>query len=245
MKLDRRLQLFVALSGVFVTALVVGDIIGGKLYDRTVLGFTFRISVGMIPFPLTFLLTDILNEFYGKRAARFVTWVGFAMAVLAFTILGIALEVPWAAITRGADWQGMNEGAFNNVFGGSRRILLASMVAYVIGQFCDIAVFNFLKRRSQNRLLWLRATGSTVVSQLIDTVVIQFIAWWGLMAPGEIFATVASSYVVKLAIAIGLTPFIYAGHALVERVLKIEPIRLDDNGEPVAASADGLLSPAE
>ncbi len=237
MRLDRRLQLFVALSAVFVTALVVGDIIGGKLYDRTVLGFTFRISVGMIPFPVTFLLTDILNEFYGKRAARFVTWVGFGMAVLAFVILGIALQIPWAEITRARDWQGMNQASFDNVFGGSRRILFASMMAYVVGQFSDIAVFNFLKRRSHNKLLWLRATGSTVISQFIDTVAIQVLAWWGLMPLSDIFATVASSYVVKLAIAIGLTPLIYAGHALVERVLKIDPVRLDDNGEPLPEPA--------
>jgi queuosine precursor transporter len=242
LRLDRRLQLFVTLSAIFCTALVVGDIIGGKLYDRTVLGFTFRISVGMIPFPITFLLTDILNEFYGKRAARFITWVGFGMAVFAFLVLGIALQIPWAEITRAPGWQGMNQVSFDNVFGGSRRILFASMIAYVVGQFSDIAVFNRLKRLSHNRLLWLRATGSTVVSQLIDTVAIQFIAWWGLMPVPDIFATVASSYAVKLAIAVGLTPFIYALHALVERVLKIQPVVLDEQGEPVSSPASAALA---
>jgi uncharacterized integral membrane protein (TIGR00697 family) len=233
MNLDRRLQLFVVLAGVFVTSLTVGDIIGPKLFEVHLGPIDAIMSAGMLPFPVTFLLTDILNEFYGKRAARFITWVGFFMAIFAFAVITAAVQVPWAALTQGPGYTGTVEGAFNNVFGGSQRILAASMVAYLVGQFSDIAVFNLLKRLTKNKMLWLRATGSTVVSQLIDTVVVQFIAWTGVLSTGVIFNIIFTSYAVKLLVAIGLTPLIYAGHVLVERKLGIPPVVLGADGEPV------------
>ena len=230
MRIDRRTQLFVVLSAIFVSCLLVGDIIGGKLVETHAFGRAFVISVGMIPFPITFLLTDLLNEFYGKRAARFVTWVGFACAALTFLILQVSASLSWAPITRAPDWSGVNEPSFNNVFTGSQRILYASMAAYLIAQFTDIAIFNLLKRLTHNRLLWLRATGSTLVSQAVDTVVIQTLAWFGILPFGEIVALVFTSYVVKVVVAVGLTPLIYAGHEVVQRLLGIEPVQLDDQG---------------
>lgn len=237
MKLDARTKLFVALAGVFVTALVVGDIIGGKLVSLHLLGKDYVLSVGMIPFPVTFLLTDILNEFYGKRVARFVTLVGFGMALFAFLVIYIAMALPWAPFTQEPGYKGMVEPSFNNVFGGSQRILVASMIAYLIGQFLDIGVFNLLKRLSSNRFLWLRATGSTLVSQLIDTFVIQLIAWWGTLTLDRLLGLVLTGYTIKILVAIGLTPLIYAGHALVEGALGLQPIRLDANGDPIEPPA--------
>lgn len=236
--MDRKTQLFVVLAGLFITCLLVGDITGGKLFDVPLFGWrTVTLSVGMLPFPVTFLLTDLLNEFYGKKAARFVTWTGFGMALLAFALIEVAIAVPWAPFTRAADWAGVNAGAFDNVFAGSKRILFASMIAYLVAQFTDIGVFNVLKRLTQNRLLWLRATGSTVVSQLIDTVLVQVIAWYGLLTAGQIADIALGSYIMKLLVAVALTPVVYAGHALLQRQLRIDPIRLDDRGEPVATEA--------
>lgn len=235
---DKRVRLFMALAALFVVCLVLGDVIGGKLTSVEVLGVSFPISVGMVPFPVTFLLTDILNEFYGKRAARFVTWVGFAMVAFAIATLQLAMAIPWAGFTREPGWTGMTEAAFNNVFGGSQRILFASMVAYLTAQFIDIAVFHFFKRLTSNRFLWLRATGSTVVSQLVDTLVIQWIAWYGMMPLSRIGQIAVSSYAVKLVVAIGLTPLIYAGHALLERVAGIPPVHLDERGEALEPRAD-------
>jgi uncharacterized integral membrane protein (TIGR00697 family) len=237
MKLDKRLQLFVVLAGVFFTSLVVGDIIGGKLFEVHLGPITAVMSVGMLPFPVTFLLTDILNEFYGKKAARFITWVGFGLAIFSFVVITLAVQVPWAPLTRQPGYTGAVEATFNNVFGGSQRILAASMVAYLVGQFSDIAVFNLLKRLTHNKLLWLRATGSTVVSQLIDTVVVQFIAWSGVLTTSTIFTIIYTSYAVKLLVAVGLTPLIYAGHALVERYLGIQPVVLGPDGEPLPEAA--------
>lgn len=233
MKLDTRQKLFFFLAANFVVALVVGDILGGKLTQITVGGQAFVISVGMIPFPVTFVLTDILNEFYGKRAARFVTMVGFTMALFAYATIFVAMSIPWAPFTRDAGWDGMNAASFDNVFNGSKRILIGSMVAYLVAQFLDIGTFNFLKRATKGRYLWLRATGSTVMSQLVDTLVITFIAWTGLLPMGTIIGMIITSYMVKLVIAVCLTPAIYASHATVERVLGISPVVLDDEGEPI------------
>ena len=243
MNLDRRIQLFVVLAAVFVTSLVVGDIIGVKLFEVNLGLMAPVMSAGMLLFPVTFLLTDILNEFYGKKVARFVTWVGFCMAVFAFAAITVAVRVPWAPMTQAADYPGTVARSFDNVFAGSQRILMASMVAYLVGQFADIAVFNGLKRATHNRMLWLRATGSTVVSQLIDTVVVQYIAWTGVLPQKVIIQIILTSYVVKLLVAVGLTPLIYLGHAFVERKLGIAPVVLGEDGEPVNLAAPASESP--
>src|SRR5690606_22952687 len=107
-----------------------------------------------------------------------------------------------------------------------------SLTAYLVAQFVDIGVFQILKRATQNRLLWLRATGSTAISQLIDTIVINLVAWTGLLGAGQILNIVISSYTLKIVIAVGLTPFVYLAHALVQRGLRIEPVVLDAHGEP-------------
>jgi hypothetical protein len=234
MNLDKRTRLFAVLAALFCTALVMADIIAVKLFVIRLGSFQAPVSMGLIAFPVTFVLTDILNEFYGKKAARFVTWVGLGMAVFAFTLIHIALSVEWAPFTRAPDYRGTVEASFNNVFGGSQRILIASMIAYVISQLCDIALFHLLKRVTHNRFLWLRSTGSTVVSQLIDTVVFQCVAWFQVLPAQVIVEVILTTYVVKLLVAVGLTPVIYAAHALVERLLKMKPVLLRDDGEPMA-----------
>ena len=240
MRLDRRIGLFVVLAAVFVTCLVVGDLIGVKVIGGTVpgLGWGWATTVGMTAFPITFLLTDLLNEFYGKRAARFVTWVGFGMALLTFALITVASAIPFADFTKGPDWTGTTEAAFNNVFGGGQRMLVASITAYLASNLVDISVFHLLKRLTRDRMLWLRATGSTLVSQLIDTLVVTTVAWYGIRTPGDIATMMSSAYVLKICIAVGMTPLIYAGHAVVERTLHMRPVQLDAQGEPVEHAGD-------
>jgi queuosine precursor transporter len=223
MILEPRQRLFFVLAATFCTCLTVGDIIGGKLIEIPLFGLTFTTTVGMIPFPVTFLLTDVLNEFYGKSAARFVTLVGFGMAVLAFVLIFVAGTVPIAPVTREPGWEGVTDGGFANVFLGSQRMIAASLSAFLISQFVDIAAFHFLRRVTDGRLLWLRATGSTVVSQLVDTCVINLVAWVGMMPIEKIFQIVFSAYGLKLIIAVGLTPVVYASHAAVERFVGMRP----------------------
>lgn len=228
MTFDARLKLFLFLACLFVTSLLVGDLIGGKLYQTEVGGLALTISVGMIPFPVVFLLTDLINEFYGARSARFVTMVGFAMAWFTILLLVVAGAVPWAPFTQAADWPGVRQASFDNIFASSRKILICSTVAYLVGQLIDIFIFHALRRRLKGRFLWLRATGSTVVSQLIDTVIINFLVWSGSLPFSTILSLIGTSYLVKLATAIALTPLIYGGHALVERGLGLQPYVADE-----------------
>jgi len=229
--IDARTRLLLVLTATFVVCLVVGDLIGGKLVSVGPVTSPVTVSVGMIPFPVTFLLTDLLNEFYGRRVARFVTLLGLGMAVLTYAVIYAAGALPIAALTRAPGFPGVTEDAFERVFLASQRIILGSLTAYVIAQLLDIAVFQALKRRTGQRWLWLRATGSTAISQLVDTVVISVIAWWGILPAAGVLGVALSSYAIKLVVAIALTPVVYAGHAALERWAGMEPA-------PVEPAAD-------
>lgn len=236
MVLDTRARLFLALTGIFITALLIGDIIGGKLFEVSVFGSLQTLSVGIIPFPITFVLTDVLNEFYGKKAARTVTYVGLGCTVFAFTVIFVAGAIPMAGFTGGAEWSGINANAFERVFLSSQRILAASLVAYMCGQLIDIFVFHKIKAWTKNRFIWARATGSTMVSQFFDTALIQTLAWYGTLDSAKLPGMIATSYAVKVVVAIALTPVIYVLHGFVHRVLKLEPVKLGEDGEPVAGA---------
>jgi uncharacterized integral membrane protein (TIGR00697 family) len=208
-------RLFVSLCSVFVACLLLGDVIGGKIVSTPV----GPISVGIIPFPVTFLLTDIVNDFYGRHGARFLTYLGFFMSVLAWVLLQVTTLIPADASTY------YTQAEYAKVFGGSAQLFIASMTAYMIGQFLDISVFNYWKALTQSRHLWLRATGSTIFSQAVDTITINVIfgrvtaGWtWGFIG-----AKVGREYVIKFIVAVALTPAIYALHEAIVRGLGIEP----------------------
>lgn len=214
-------KLFLYLVGVFLTALLIGDTIGSKLFTVDVpLGFTTfaaTLSVGSIWFPITFLLTDVVNEFYGTTGARTMTFVGFWMALIAFTIIYIARFIPAASFSP------VSQASFDSVFGGANRIFVASLIAYLIGQLVDIAIFQRMKAMTQSRHIWLRSTGSTLISQLIDTLVVTYVAFSGQLEPDQLRRAATTSYVVKVMVAIGLTPVIYALHGLIHRRLGLTP----------------------
>jgi uncharacterized integral membrane protein (TIGR00697 family) len=216
-----KIKLFVFLSAVFVATLLVGNLTGGKLFEISLLGYPFTLTVGMLSFPVTFLLTDVINEFYGVKAARFLTWVGFWVALGTFLLVTASAAIPIAEFTKLPSWGGVTEQSFNNIFTGAQRILAASMAAYLTAQFLDIAVFHAIKRLTNEKMLFLRATGSTLVSQLIDTVLIQFLAWYGEegMSVEKILSLVVSGYIIKFLVAVSLTPVLYAMHALIEKTI--------------------------
>ena len=224
-KLDARLNLFVTLVAVFVTCLIVGDMVGGKLTSFELFGREWLFSVGQLAFPVTFILTDILNEFYGRKVVRRITFLAFFMVGLTFGIIYMSSSLPWAPITLKPDWTGVTPAQFGSVFTQATDIQLASMAAFLIGNLTDISVFFLIKKLTGNRMLWLRATGSTAVSQLIDTIVISAIIWFWLRGVSfDTYVTIVlTSYVIKLAAAIVVTPLIYVLHDVIEKRFGIEP----------------------
>jgi uncharacterized integral membrane protein (TIGR00697 family) len=213
---DVRTRVYLWLAGTFVTSLLVADITGSKFFSVplfTVGSFTFVThSCGMLSFPITFLLTDLINEYYGKKGARRITYLGLGMAALAFLLIYAARKMPVAAESP------LPDGVFNQVFGMSNRLYVASLTAYVVGQLSDIWLFGVLKRLTRGRFVWLRATGSTVISQAMDSFLVTFILFWGNPQPDgsvlpfiAILKIAATGYILKFLIAVGLTPVVYAG----------------------------------
>jgi queuosine precursor transporter len=206
---DRRPQLYLWLAGLFVAALLIADLIGSKLFR---IG-SVDLSAGMLAFPLTFVITDVLNEFYGPRGARRVTFLGLGAALFAFAIIQLAIALPTSPESM------LPAETFATVFGWSRRLYIASLSAYLFGQLLDISLFALLRRWTRHRLLWLRATGSTLGSQLVDTTVVTTGLLIGVKPAGYIAEMVRNQYIMKVVIAIALTPVIYLAHGLMVRLL--------------------------
>lgn len=228
-------KLYVWLTGFFVACLVIADIVGIKLFriplPFPILGYTaIEHTCGMLTFPVTFLLTDLINEYYGKKGARRVTYIGFAMAIFVFIVINIAQAMPYLE----ADYNVKRE-SFDAIFGSAKIMYVASLAAYLIGQFADIWIFSSLKKLTGGKLLWLRATGSTVISQFLDSFVVSYLAFslgrrvfptaGSVPAPfDEVLNIAVTGYTLKFVLAIAITPLIYAGHALMHRYFGLSPV---------------------
>jgi uncharacterized integral membrane protein (TIGR00697 family) len=224
--IDIRQKLYLFLTCAFVTALVVADIIGGKFVS---IG-PVTLPVGLIPFPITFLLTDLINEYYGSRAARRVTYIGLVMAGFSFLMIFLARHLPVSPKSP------LPQDVYDQVFGASNRLYIASLTAYLLGQLSDIYIFTVLKRLSKGKLLWLRATGSTVISQGIDSFTVAYLQLSGVtLADGStasfqyILQIFATGYTIKFFIAVGLTPLIYTGHEILHYLFKLKPLAVDED----------------
>jgi uncharacterized integral membrane protein (TIGR00697 family) len=209
--LDRKQRAFVFLSALFVAALVVGDFVGGKFF--TFAGYT--LSAGIIPFPLTFVLTDVVNEFYGTEGARRLTYAGLVAALFVWGVINLALLLPTVPDSP------IPDAVFRSAFGTSARLYFASLTAYLIGQLLDISIFQILRRLTGHRMLWLRSTGSTVLSQAIDSLSVSFVFLVGTRPMHFIVSNAANNYVGKLIMAVLLTPLIYLGHSFLHRHLHL------------------------
>ncbi len=211
--LDARQKLFVLLCSIFLTALLIANCVAGKLF--TVGGLTM--SVGVLPFPITFLLTDIVNEHYGKKGAQFLTFVGMAMMLFANGLIYLAMILPISEISY------VTEESFTNVFGLSWRLFLGSLIAYLLGQVSDIQSFALLKRLTGDRWIWLRATGSTALSQVIDTVVVTTMIFADTRSVEEITLLCMTGYGYKMVVAVAISPLLYIAHGLITRTLGRPP----------------------
>ncbi|MBX7150722.1 queuosine precursor transporter [bacterium] len=212
--MNKEQKLYCILMGIFLTALILAEITGSKLIQWPITeSLIFTMTMGVVPFPVTFIVTDLINEYYGKPGIRFVTIIGMVMIAIAYVALLIDMSIPAAPISPVTDEM------FNGVFGQSNRIILGSITAYLIGQLIDIQIFHWIRKRTHEKLLWLRATGSTFVSQFIDSFVVLFIAFSGKIAFDQIVNIGITNYIYKFVLAILLTPLIYLAHFLIDRYL--------------------------
>jgi len=203
---------FTILAGIFITNAVVAELIGGKIIQ---LG-PFIMSIGIIPWPVVFLTTDLINEYYGKNGVKKLTFITASLIAYAFVVLFFSINIPAAkGISAVTDEQ------FQAVFGQSMWIIFASIIAFLVSQFVDVFIFWLLRNKTGGKMIWLRSTGSTVVSQLIDTFIVLGIAFWltGKMNTTEYVNAALTGYTFKLIIAIVLTPLIYLGRYLVNNYL--------------------------
>lgn len=168
---------YVVLTSIFVTCLIVADVIGVKIFEIklpfSILGFSsIEHTCGMLTFPVTFLLGDIINEYYGAKATRTTVYIGLAMSIFVFFMMNIAQVLPY--LDRPFNVSPL---AFNTIFGSAKLMYCASIIAYLVGQLMDIWLFGVIKKITKGKYLWLRATGSTLVSQLLDSFVVSYIAF--------------------------------------------------------------------
>jgi queuosine precursor transporter len=211
---NRRDVVYLALAGFFVTNAILGEVTGGKLFS---LG-PFTMSIGVIPWPVVFITTDLINEYFGRDGVRRLTFMTIGLIAYAFIILYVAILVPAASFSP------VTDGQFQAVFGQSLWIIAGSIIAFGLSQLVDVGVFWLVRHKTGGKHLWMRATGSTLVSQLIDSIVIIGIAFWlpGKIKTEEFFIVAGANYSYKMLIALAVTPLLYIGHSIIDRYLGIE-----------------------
>ncbi len=235
---DRATRLFVTLTGFFVCNAVIAEFIGIKIFaleqslglapfDWDLFGQTgsLNFTAGVLLWPVVFIMTDVINEYFGRRGVRFMSLltVGLILYAFAFAYIAIGLAPAswWLGVSQEQGVPDM-QAAFAVIFGQGMWTIAGSVTAFLIGQFIDIAVFHRVRRLTGERMIWARATGSTLVSQLVDSFVVLYIAFvigpqhW----PISLFLAVGTvNYLYKVVAAVALIPLIYASRSLLERYL--------------------------
>ncbi|MBC5840146.1 queuosine precursor transporter [Flavobacterium sp. F-380] len=212
---SKKETVYIILAGIFITNAVVAELIGGKLIHVG----PYLMSVGILPWPIVFVTTDLINEYFGERGVKKLSVITACLIAYTFVIIYAAMQIPAVA------GDGLvSDNQFNGVFGQSLWIIVGSITAFMVSQLIDITIFHFLKNKTGNKMIWLRSTGSTVISQLFDSFIVLGIAFWmtGKMTTEVFIASAFTGYFVKLIIAIALTPLIYLGHSLIEKYLHNE-----------------------
>ena len=233
---DKSTKLFIFFTAFFVANALIAECIGGKIFSlEKLLGWApssftlfgqknlaFNLTCGVLLWPLEFVLTDIVNEYYGPKAVKRISYTAVALISYGFIMFYFAMAVPPADFwygTGSADGIPDMSKAFNGVFGQGMWIILGSLIAFLVSQLVDVTVFHKIKKHTGEKKVWLRATGSTLVSQLVDSFIVLFIAFkigkgwsWQL-----VLAICLVNYAYKFTMAILLTPLIY----LVEKRIEI------------------------
>ncbi len=203
---------YVILAGIFITNAIVAELIGGKLIH---VGSTVM-SIGILPWPIVFITTDLINEYFGEKGVRKLSLITASLISYTFVILFLAMKIP---AVNGENL--VSDAQFNGVFGQSLWIIVGSITAFLVSQLIDVSIFHFVKNRTGNKMIWLRSTGSTVISQLFDSFIVLGIAFWmtGKMTTEVFIVSAFTGYFVKLIIAVLMTPVIYLGHYLIEKYI--------------------------
>ena len=209
---SRKDIVFIVLAGIFITNAVTAEMIGGKLIDVG----PYVMSVGILPWPVVFVTTDLINEYFGKDGVRKLSIITAFLIAYCFFLLYVAMGIPASGIVKS-----VSDEQFSAVFGQSMWIIVGSITAFLVSQLIDATLFQFFKKRTGDKMIWLRSTGSTVISQFFDSFIVLGIAFYltGKMTFQQYLSSGFTGYFVKLAIAILLTPLIYLGHAVIRKYL--------------------------
>ena len=196
-------HLYIFLCAIFISSLITCNLIANKFVSVD-LGFkVFIVSAGILPYPLTFLVTDLISELYGQKKANIVVFSGFVASM--FVLLFLWLGGQFNAIPDSI----VNDNTYNKVFQNAWRIIAASMIAYLFAQFIDVKIFHFWKRLTNGKHLWLRNNGSTIASQLVDTTLVVMILFVGVWEPSNIISAIIDGWLFKMLMAAIDTPIIY------------------------------------
>lgn len=210
-------QLYIILVGIFIASLVTCNLIANKFVTIN-LGFkVFIVSAGILPYPLTFLVTDLISEIYGQKKANLVVFAGFVASIFVLSFLWLGAQfnsIPSSII---------DDFTYNAVFQNAWRLITASMVAYLFAQFIDVRVFHFWKKLTNGKHLWLRNNCSTIASQLIDTTLVISILFVGVWDTNQILSAIIDGWIFKMLMALLDTPIIYAIIYFLKRKIDIAP----------------------
>ena len=235
---DKSTKLFMILSGFFITNALIAEFIGGKIFSlEKTLGFqpitfalfgeqnlSFNLTAGVLLWPVVFVMTDIINEYYGMKGVRFLSLLTVGLISFSFLAAYGAIH-----LTPADWWIGVNaakgipdtQKAYAQIFGQGMWIIAGSVIAFLIGQVLDVYIFHKIKKLTGEKMIWLRSTGSTIISQFIDSFVVVYIAvkWGQGWSFPIVMAIVLVGYSYKLLIAILATPVIYWVHGFIEMYL--------------------------
>ncbi len=231
---DKPTKLFISFTAFFVANALIAESIGTKIFSLEKLfgiapsnftlfgqsGLSFNLTCGVLLWPLEFVMTDIVNEFYGPKAVRRISITAVVIISYAFIMYFLAIGVPPADFWISSNKQVDNmQHSFDAIFGQGMRIIIGSLVAFVVSQLVDVTIFHKIKRATGEKHIWLRATGSTLVSQLIDSYIVLFIAFGGVFSWQMILAIGVMNYIYKFTMALLLTPVIVLAEKRIEKYL--------------------------
>lgn len=233
------------MTSFFVANALIAESIGSKLFSLETLlglpvrpfnflgqeGLTYTLTCGVLLWPIEFVMTDIINEYYGPKAVKRISYIAVALISYAFIAFYFAIHTPadknfWVG-SQAAEGVPNMQAAFNSIFGQSMRIIFGSLTAFLVSQLIDVWAFQKIKKVTGEKKVWLRATGSTAISQLIDSFIVLAIAFGPIWGWQRVLAIGLINYSYKLTMAIVLTPVIYLAENRIERYLgKEETLQL-------------------